>query len=75
MKKIKEKKFLYNFISETVFALVFFPLFDMFFRVVVDKKEFVYSVNDHILGPIMFGFFYALFTFIINKNDSKKIGN
>lgn len=68
MKKIKEKNFLYNFISETIFALIFFPLFDMLF----DKKEFVYSVNDHIIGPIMFGFFYAVFTFIFNKNNKNK---
>ena len=73
MGKIKENKFLYNFINETIFALVFFPLFDMFFRVVVDKKEFIYSVNEHIIGPILFGFFYALFTTIFNKNDVKKI--
>ena len=72
MKKIKENKFLYNFISETIFALVFFPLLDMFFRVVIYKKEFVYSVNEHIISPIMFGFFYALFTIIFNKNDAKK---
>lgn len=72
MKKIKENKFLYNFISETIFALVFFPLFDMFFRVVVDKKEFIYSVSEHIIGPISFGFFYAIFALILNKNDAKK---
>ena len=72
MKKIKENKFLYNFITETIFALVFFPLFDMFFRVVIDKKEFIYSINEHIIGPITFGFFYALFTLILNKNNAKK---
>ncbi len=72
MKKIKENKFLCIFITETIFALVFFPLFDIFFRVVVDKKEFIYSVNEHIIGPILFGFFYALFAIIFNKNDVKK---
>ena len=72
MKRIKENKFLYTFITETIFAFVFFPLFDMFFRVVVDKKDFIYSVNKHIIGPITFGFFYALFTIIFNKNNEKK---
>ena len=72
MKKIKENKFLYTFITETIFAFVFFPLFDMFFRVVVDKKEFIYSVNKHVIGPITFGFFYALFTIIFNKKNEKK---
>lgn len=68
MKKIKENKFLYTFITETLFAFVFFPLLDMFFRVVVDKVKFVYSVKDHIIGPITFGFFYAIFSIILNKN-------
>lgn len=72
MEKLKNNKFLYNFINETLLALVIFPLIDMFFRVVVDKKEFVYSVNDHIFGPIMFGFFFALFTMILDKVSSKK---
>ena len=72
MKKIKENKFLYTFITETIFAFVFFPLFDMFFRVVVDKKEFIYSVNKHVIVPITFVFFYALFTIIFNKIKEKK---
>lgn len=71
MKKIKENKFLCIFITETIFAFIFFPLLDMFFKVVVDKKEFVYSINEHVIGPITFGFFYALFTRILNKNESK----
>ena len=72
MKKLKANKFLYVFITETIFALIFFPLFDMFFRVVVDKKEFIYSVSEHIVGPISFGFFYAIFTIIFNKKDANK---
>ena len=72
MEKLKNNKFLYNFINETLLALVIFPLIDMFFRVVIDKKEFVYSVNDHIFGPIMFGFFFALFTMVLDKISSKK---
>ena len=72
MEKLKNNKFLYNFINETLLALVIFPLIDMFFRVVIDKKEFIYSVNDHIFGPIMFGFFFALFTMILDKISSKK---
>lgn len=72
MEKLKNNKFLYNFITETLLALVIFPLIDMFFRVVIDKKEFIYSVNDHIFGPIMFGFFFALFTMILDKISPKK---
>lgn len=71
MKKVKENNFFYNFIKETIFALIFFPLIDMFFDVVVNKKEFVYSVNEHIIGPITFGFFYALFTIIFSKLRKK----
>lgn len=71
MEKIRNNKFLYNFISETTLALVLFPLIDMFFRVVIDKKEFIYSVNEHIVGPIMFGLFYALFTIVLDKISKK----
>ncbi len=72
MKKIRNNKFLYNFVSETVLALILFPLIDMFFRVVIEKKEFIYSVNEHIIGAILFGLFFAFFTIILNKIDTKK---
>ena len=71
MEKIKNNKTLYFFaqvIYNTIFAMIIWPLIDMIF----DKKEFVYSVNDHIIQPIMYGFFIVIFTNILRSIDNKK---
>ena len=75
MKKNNNSKFwtfIRQFMFDTIAAMIIWPLMNMFFRVVIDKKEFVYSINDHIFGPIMFGFFFALFTMILDKISPKK---
>lgn len=75
MEKINNNKVLYffvQFITNTIMAMILWPLLDMFFRIVIDKQEFIYSVNKHIIEPIMFGFFLALFSIIGKKITNKK---
>lgn len=75
MEKLNNNKvlrFFVQFITNTIFAMILWPLLDMFFRVVVDKQEFIYSVQKHILEPVMFGFFMAIFLMIGKRNTNKE---
>ena len=75
MEKIRNNKILYFFaqvVYNTIFAMIVWPLIDIIF----DKNKFIYSVNDHIIQPIMYGFFIVIFTNILksisNKKENKK---
>ena len=72
MEKNKAFSFFGQFVRDTITAMIIWPLVDLFFCVVIDKKEFVYSVSQHISSPIMFGFFSALFTLILRNKATKK---
>ncbi len=51
--RIDNNKFLYffaRFISYTVSAMIVWILLDL-----IDKKEFVFSVKEYVIGPIIFG--------------------
>ena len=75
MKKINDNKVLFffvQFISNTIFALIIWPLLSMFFKVVIYKEEFVYSVTDHIISPVFFGLFLAIFSTIMKPSTKKK---
>ena len=75
MKKNNNSKFwlfIRQFMFDTIAAMIIWPLMNMFFRVVIDKKEFVYSARDYILEPIMYGLFLAVFTTILKSIDEKK---
>ena len=72
MEKNKAFSFFGQFVRDTITAMIIWPLVDFFFCVVIDKKELVYSVSQHISSPIMFGFFSALFTLILRNRSRKK---
>lgn len=64
MEKINNNKilfFLINFIYYTILGIVVYILVDLFFCNVIYKKEFVYSIDRHLISQIMFGFFAAVF--------------
>lgn len=64
MEKINNNKilrFFVSFISNTLFAMIFWPLLDMFFASIIDKREFVYSISKHIFEPVMYGLFLTIF--------------
>ena len=64
--------FIKIFIFNTITAMTIWPLINMFFDIVIKKKEFVYTADDYILQPIMYGFFLTIFTRILNNHDRKK---
>lgn len=64
--------FIKSFIFNTITAMIIWPLINMFFDIVIKKKEFVYTADDYILQPIMYGAFLTVFTMILNNRDRKK---
>lgn len=77
MKKIYENKkfnFLASVLGNTAFAMVFWPLINYFFQVIIYKKEFKYSAIEYIFGPIVYGITLTCFTAAskkITKNNNK----
>ena len=64
MEKINNNKTLFffaNFLNTTIIAIVVYILVDLFFCSVIYKKEFICSVDRHLIKQIMVGFFTAVF--------------
>ena len=71
MEKINQNKILYffvHFVTCAIAAMIIWPLLDMLF----DQKDFVYSVNSHIISPIIFGAIMAVFLTIYKIITDKK---
>ena len=78
IKTIKNNKFLYfiaYMIFNAVIAMIVWPLLDMFCTIVIDKKEFTYSISKYIFEPMFFGFFLTVFTIVFKKIDEKKFNS
>lgn len=76
MEKINNNKILFffvQFISGAIIAIIVYLLVDLFICNVIDKREFIYSVDRHLVGPIMTGFFTAVFSVVFKVNSEKKI--
>lgn len=72
MKKIKENRILYIFINGIATGLagvIIWPLLDLFLCKVITKTSFIYSVHEHIIEPIIFGFIVSI---IIDLTFRKK---
>ena len=72
MKKIKENRMLYiivNGIATGLAGVIIWPLLDLFLCKVINNSPFIYSVHEHIIEPIIFGFIISL---IIDLTFRKK---
>ena len=57
-----------KFVSTSVSALIIWPLLDM----LLHQGAFQYTVMDHVVGPLFFGVFYVLITFLIDRFSTRK---
>ena len=60
------------FITYTISAMIIWPLIDIFNCNVIEKKEFIYTVNEHIIGPIIFGVVIAILSTIFKIIKEKR---
>ena len=76
MEKINNNKILFffvQFITTAIIAIIVYLLVDLFICNVIDKREFIYSVDRHLVGPIMTGLFTAVFLVVFKVKSEKKI--
>ncbi len=59
-------------ISIIIAGLIIFPLCDFLFCKILQNTNFVYSVNDHIIEPIIFGVIAGLIFWTLDKKSVKK---
>lgn len=75
IEKINNNKilfFLANFLNTTIIVMITYILVDLFSCNVIYKKEFIFSVDRHLISQIMVGFFTAVFLIAMKINDEKK---
>ena len=68
IKKSPVLKFLANALVTIVFCLIIWPLLDYLLFNSIDHKQFQYSISEHVIGPIIFGFLYAGVSAIVFRN-------
>lgn len=75
MEKINNNKIMFffaNFLNTTIIAIIVYILVDLFSCYVIYKKEFIFSVDRHLISQIMVGFFTAVFLTVLKNNEEKK---
>ena len=75
MKKIESTSVQYLvllIVTIAVAGMIIWPLFDMFWCAVISRTEFVYSVVDHLVEPIVFGCIAGMVFWVIEKKKAKK---
>ena len=63
MKKIKENRVLYiivNGMATGLAGVIIWPLLDLILCKFITRSPFIYSVHEHIIQPIIFGFIVSL---------------
>ena len=71
VKNNKGLKILFNAIGTAIAGIILWPLFDLILCKWITKTQFVYSVHEHILQPIIFGVIVSFIVdiFFISKKD------
>lgn len=75
MKKIEKgstKHLIVLICAIAIAGIILYPLFDMVFCALITKSEFVYSVPDHVIEPIIFGMIIGIIFWIIEKHNETK---
>ena len=50
-----------------VFGLIIYPLFDFVLCKFITKSEFVYSIHNHVIQPIIFAVIYGLIYWAVDR--------
>lgn len=66
------KELIIQIIVYIVAAMIIWPLLDFIIDILIRKREFIYSINNHIIEPIIFGIIYGFIMWIIGKKKIEK---
>ena len=75
MKKIETTSVKYLVImilATSIAGMILWPLFDLFWCAVISHTEFVYSIVDHLVEPIIFGCIFGIVLWVLEKKKAKK---
>ena len=75
MKKIKDNKWLYTIcfaIATSIMGIILYPLFDYLLCKFITNSQFVYSIHQHIVQPILFGIIISVILYAPIFNRNKK---
>ena len=75
MAKKIQNKYLQIFLfwlAAAIFAMIIWPLMDLFWAVVITHTEFVYTVKDYILEPLAFAVLLTLVFFCFRAFAKEK---
>lgn len=53
-------------------GIIIFPLFDLIYDSFLTHTKFVYTINDHIVDPIIYGVVAGIILWIIERKKAKK---
>ena len=70
------KALLIEMFGTAIAGIILWPILDMLYCAIFTHSEFVYSVNSHIVQPIIFGWagliFWGIDRISMKKNKKKK---
>ena len=67
--------FFVSVIGIWIAGMIIWPLMDLFFSGVIEHKDFVWSVREHIVSPLIFSLIITIIEFVFWKffhKESKK---
>lgn len=59
-------------ITIALFGIILYPLFDLILCKFITNSEFVYSIHNHIIQPILFALILGIISWLIDRNKNKK---
>ena len=70
MKKVERgtvKYLIFLIFSVAIMGMILYPTFDFIFDKLINKSEFVYSFDKHIIQPIIFSLVYSITFWALDK--------
>ena len=61
------KHLIIQIVSISIWGIILYPLFDYILFKYITKSTFVYSIHDHVIQPIIFGFFTGTVLWIVDR--------
>ena len=67
MEKGSIKHLIVLIVAISIFGMILYPLFDIIICKFITNSKFVYSVNEHIIKPFIFGIIMGIVFWVIDK--------
>lgn len=58
-------------ITTAIFGMILYPLFDIIFCKFITNSEFIYSVKNHIIEPMVFACIFGTTFWLVDRKRNK----